>query len=369
MSMKTQAAVLYQENRPFVVETLQLAPPQTGEVLIKMAAAGVCHSDWHVVTGDTKTPMPVVLGHEGAGVVESIGPEVTRFKAGDHVILNWTPSCGCCFYCLHDRPNLCSTYLEPLWAGTMLDGTGRLSKDSQTIYHLSAVSCFAEYAVVPEQCCVPLSKEVSFSIGALIGCAVSTGVGAVLNTAQVRPGSSVAVFGAGGVGLNIIMGARLAGAGPIIAVDRFKTKLDMALDFGASDALIAGQDTNEAIRQLTEGRGADYVFEAIGLPAVQEQCLDAVRPGGMVILAGLSPVNSATNLPGAIITRQEKTVAGTFYGTTNPARDFPFFIELYLKGKLDLERLITKTYSLDLINQAYADLLKGEIARGLITFD
>ena len=366
--MKTQAAVFYEVNNPFEVETLDLAGPRAGEVLVKLAATGVCHSDWHLVIGATQHPLPVVPGHEGAGVVQEIGPGVTRVKLGDHVALNWAPNCGSCFYCLNDRPNLCSTYVGPIWAGTMMDGTTRLSKNGQPIYHFSALACFAEYAVVPQECCISLSQEVPFNIAALIGCAVTTGVGAALNTARVKPGSSVAVFGAGGVGLSIIMGAQLAGASQIIAVDRVEAKRDIARQFGATQVLLAGPGTNDAIRDLTGGRGADYVFEAIGIPAVQEQCLEAARPGGTIVLAGVSPMGSNTNLPGAIITRQEKTVMGSYYGTSNTARDFSLYADLYLKGKLDLDRLVSKTYSLDQINLAYADMLSGETARGVIVF-
>lgn len=366
--MKVKATVFYEPHTPFKIETLDLEPPRAGEVLVKIAAVGVCHSDWHLMTGATKHPVPVVPGHEGAGVVEAVGPGVTRVKVGDHVALNWAPNCGECFYCLNDRPSLCSAYVGPVWAGTMMDGTTRLSKNGQPVYHFSALAAFAEYTVVPQECCVPLSREVPFPVAALIGCAVTTGVGAVLNTAQVRPGSSVAVFGAGGVGLSIIMGAQLAGAGRIVAVDRAEAKLDMARSFGATDALIAGPDTNDAIRALTGGRGADYVFEAIGIPTVQEQCLDAARPGGVIVLAGISPMGSATNLPGAIITRQEKTVTGSYYGTANTARDFPLYADLYLKGKLDLGRLISKTYALEQINEAYAEMLSGAAARGVIVF-
>lgn len=366
--MKIKAAVFYEVGIPFKIETLDLEPPRAGEVLVKVAAAGVCHSDWHLMTGATKHPTPVVPGHEGSGVVEAVGSGVTRIKPGDHVALNWAPNCGSCFYCLNDRPNLCSTYVGPLWAGTMMDGTPRLSKDGRPVYHFSALACFADYAVVPQECCVPLSKEVPLTIAALIGCAVTTGVGAVLNTARVRPGSSVAVFGAGGVGLNIVMGAKLAGASRIIAVDHSEAKGDMALEFGATDFVMAGPNTSQAIQGLTEGRGADYVFEAIGIPAVQEQSLEAVRPGGMVVLVGVAPMGSGTNLPGAILTRQEKTVTGSYYGTANTARDFPLYADLYLKGKLDLDRLISRTYSLDQINEAYADMLSGETARGVIVF-
>lgn len=367
--MKIKAAVFYQPGQPFTVEELDLAPPQAGEVLVKVAATGVCHSDWHLMTGATQHATPVVPGHEGAGVITAVGPGVTRLKAGDHVALNWAPSCGECFYCLRDRPSLCSTYVGPLWAGTMMDGTTRLSKNGEPVYSFSALACFAEYTVVPQECCVVLPKAVPLTIAALIGCAVTTGVGAVLNTAEVEPGSSVVVYGAGGVGLSVIMAAHLAGAAQIIAIDKSEAKGDIAKAFGTTHFLMPGPDTVPAIKHLTEGRGADYVFEAIGIPAVQEQCLEAVRSGGTIVFVGISPMGSSTNLPGAIIARQEKTITGSYYGSANTARDFPLYANLYLKGKLDLDRLVSKTYPLEQINEAYADMLSGDIARGVIIFN
>jgi S-(hydroxymethyl)glutathione dehydrogenase/alcohol dehydrogenase len=250
----------------------------------------------------------------------------------------------------------------------MMDGTTRLSKNGQPVYHFSALACFAEYVVVPEQCCVPLSQDVPLTVAALIGCAVTTGVGAVLNTAKVKPGSTVAVYGAGGVGLSIIMGAKLAGASQIITIDTSEAKADIAYRFGATHPLLAHSDTVSTIRHLTEGRGADYVFEAIGLPPVQELCLDAVRPGGMVVLVGVSAMGSGTNLPGAIITRQEKTVTGSYYGSANTSRDFPLYASFYRNGQLPLDGLVSKAYSLEQINEAYADMLSGELARGVIVF-
>jgi S-(hydroxymethyl)glutathione dehydrogenase / alcohol dehydrogenase len=367
--VKITAAVFYEPHTPFKVETLDLQDPQSGEVLVKIAAAGVCHSDWHLMTGATKHPVPVVPGHEGAGVVEAVGAGVTKVKRGDHVALNWAPSCGHCFYCLRGRPGLCQTFVGPLWAGTMMDGTTRLTKNGQPVYHFSALACFAEYVVVPDVCCVPLSKDVPLEIAALIGCAVTTGVGAVLNTAKVEPGSSVVVFGAGGVGLSVIMAAKLAGAAQIIVIDRHEAKGDIALAFGATDFLLNLPETNHAVQEMTGGRGADYVFEAVGIPALQEQSLEVTRPGGTAVLVGISPMGSGTNLSGAIITREEKTVTGSYYGTANTARDFPLYADLYLKGKLDLNRLVSKKYPLDQINEAYADMLGGEIARGVIVFE
>lgn len=366
--MQTRAALLTAPGTPFSVEMLDLQPPQEGEVLVQMAAAGVCHSDWHLMTGATRHPLPVVPGHEGAGFVTEVGPDVTRVQPGDQVALNWAPNCGRCFYCLRGRPSLCQTYVEPIWAGTMLDGTTRFSKAGRPVYHFSALACFAEQIVVPEVCCVPIVKEVPVEITALIGCAVTTGVGAVLNTAKVAPGASVAVIGAGGVGLSVILGARLAGAARIIALDANEAKGDLAIAFGATDFVLNRAEANNAVRALTGGRGADYTFEAVGLPALQEQALAITRPGGAAVLVGISPMGSGTNLPGALITREEKTVMGSYYGTANTARDFPLYADLYLNGKLDLDRLVSKKYPLEQINEAYADMLSGEIARGLITF-
>ena len=364
--MKIKAAVLNEINQPFTIETLDLAPPQKGEVLVRVAAAGICHSDWHLVTGATKHPLPVVAGHEGAGVVEAVGEGVTHLKLGDEVALNWAPNCGRCFYCLNDRPSLCTTFIEPIWAGTMIDGTPRLSQKGQPVYHFSGLACFAEYTVVPAASCVRMPTGVPSEVAALIGCAVTTGVGAVLNTVNLPPGSNVAVFGAGGVGLSVVMGAQLAGAARIIVVDQTPEKGALAQTFGATHTLTASPDVTQAIRDLTEGRGADVVFEAIGVPAVQEACLDAVRPGGELVLVGISPMGTSTNFPSALLTRQEKRVSGCYYGTANTHRDFPRYGKLFLEGKLDLGRLITHKYSLEEINQAYADMLAGKLARGVV---
>lgn len=366
--MKTTAAVLRAVRTPFSIEPIDLEPPRVGEVLVKVKAAGVCHSDWHLVTGDTPFPLPVIAGHEGSGVIEAVGPGVSGLAVGDSVALNWSPNCGHCFYCLNGRPSLCETFKAMSWKGTMLDGTPRFSIDGAPAYHFSGVGCFSERVTVSARSAIKMPPRVPFAVSALIGCAVTTGVGAVLNTAQVKAGSSVVVYGAGGVGLSVVLGAALAGAGRIIVVDRVPEKLEQAEDFGATHAVAAGPNAVEEIKALTAGRGADYVFEAIGIPAVQEEALRAARPGGMIVLAGISPVGSATNLPGALITRQEKTVAGSYYGTAHVERDFPRYAELYLAGKLDLDRLITRRYRLDQINEAYADMLRGDGARGVIEF-
>jgi len=366
--MKVKAAVLFKPDSAFEIHDLELQPPKAGEVLVRIAVAGVCHSDWHLVTGATKHPMPVVAGHEGAGVVEAVGEGVKRVRAGNHVVLSWTPDCGQCFYCLRGKPNLCETFVGPIWAGTMLDGTPRLLLDGKSVYHFCGLATFATHAVVPEQSCVVVRKDVPLTVAALVGCAVATGVGAAMYTAGVRPGDSVVVFGCGGVGLSILQGAKLCGAHTLIAVDRNPAKLALSRQFGATHAFLADGKVVEEVRNVTGGRGAEHAFEAVGLPVVQETALEAVRPGGTLTLAGLSAMGTGTNLPGAVITRQEKTVKGSYYGSVHPRRDFPAFIDLFMSGQLDLERLISKKYPLERINEAYADMLTGEQARGVIVF-
>ena len=369
MPLRIQAAILRAPHRPFELVELELDDPGPGEVRVKIAASGVCHSDHHLVTGATQHPMPLVAGHEGAGVVESVGEGVMTIQAGDHVILNWAPACGSCFYCQHGRSNLCGTYTAPLWAGTMLDGTTRLHEHGADVYHYCGLATFAEYAVVPEQSAVVIRKDAPLDVAALIGCAVATGVGAVLHTAGVKAGESVVVLGCGGVGLAAVQGAVLAGAGPIIAVDNHPAKMAIARQFGATEALPSDHQLLTRIRALTEGRGADHVIEAVGLPALQELALEAVRPGGTVTLAGLSAMGTATNLPGAVLVRQEKTVKGSYYGTVHAPRDFPMLLDLYMSGKLPLGQMVSARYPLSAINKAFDTMLAGATVRGVITFE
>jgi S-(hydroxymethyl)glutathione dehydrogenase / alcohol dehydrogenase len=366
--MNINAAILVEARRGFVVESVELGEPRKGEVLVKVAASGVCHSDWHLASGATKHPMPVVAGHEGAGVVTAVGAGVRNITVGDHVILNWAPACGGCFYCQRGKPNLCEAYVGPIWAGTMLDGTTRLRWKGSPVYHWCGLASFAEYTVVPQESCVVIRRDAPLTVAALVGCAVATGVGAVMHTAGVRSGESVAVFGCGGVGLSAIQGALLCEAGPIIAIDRSPGKLELAKRFGATHDVMAGTNAVADVRQLTGGRGADHVFEAVGLPAVQEEALGAARPGGTLTLAGLSAMGSGTNLPGAVITRQEKVIKGSYYGSVNPARDFPLILDLYMTGKLKLDQMITRRWQLGQINEAFAEMLTGEVARGVIVF-
>ncbi len=367
MTLHTRAAVLRAASQPLSIERLELTGPVSGEVLIRVAACGVCRSDHHVMTGDTRHPLPVVCGHEGAGVVEAVGPGVSRVSSGDHVVLSWTPSCGRCWYCLRGKPNLCEAFTGPLWAGTMMDGTTRFRDRGTPVYHYCGLAAFSERIVVPENACIPIERDIPLTAAALIGCAVATGVGAVLYTARVAPGDSVVVLGAGGVGLNILQGAALAGAGTILAADSAPHKAETARRFGATEVL--GMDgLPDAVRSRTGGRGADYAFEAVGATHLQEVALDCVRPGGTVILAGLTPMGSATNLPGAVLTRTEKTVKGSYYGSVHPERDFPAFLDLYRAGRLKLDELVSATYPLDRINEAFDIMMSGRHARGLIVF-
>ncbi len=369
--MKIQAAVLNAPNEPFRIQELDLDAPKAGEVLVRLAAVGVCHSDYHLVTGATKHPMPVVPGHEGAGIVESVGPGVTNLNPGDHVILNWAPACGTCFYCQRDRSNLCETYTAPIWAGTMLDGTTRLHRplkngSSEPVYAYCGLAALATHTVVPRQSCVKIRNDVSLEAASLVGCAVATGVGAALFTAKVQPGDTVLVLGCGGVGLSIIQGARLCGAKLIIAVDHATPKIWVAKHFGAQTALLDTDDVATILMRLTENRGADHVFEAVGIPTLQEKALSYVRPGGTLTLAGLSPMGTTTNFPSALLTRQEKTIKGSYYGSVHAPRDFPLLIDLYAAGKLNLDDMITRRYPLAKVNEAYADMLAGHLARGVI---
>lgn len=367
--MKIQAAVLHAAQTPFEITELDLDDPREGEVRVKIAACGVCHSDYHLLTGTTRHPLPVVCGHEGAGVVESVGAGVTRVKPGDHVTLSWSPDCGECFYCRAGKPNLCETFTEPIWAGVMLDGTTRLHlPNGDPVYAYCGLATFGEYVVVPQQSCIPIRKDVPLKVAALVGCAVATGVGAAMYTAGVRPGESLVVLGCGGVGLNVLQGAALCGAGTIIAVDTNPAKMALAQQFGATHTLLSDGDTLKAIRDLTGGRGVDHAFEAVGIPALQELALDAARPGGTAVLAGLSAMGSSTNLPGAVLTRTEKTVKGSYYGSVNPARDFPLMLDLYMAGKLKLDELVSREYQLSEINEAFDSMLGGEVARGVIVF-
>ena len=362
-----QAAVLYELNQPVVVEEIDMAGPQAGEIVVKIAATGVCHSCYHAITGLLQTPLPVVLGDEGAGVVEAVGPGVTLVKPGDHVVLSFVPSCGHCSYCVRGYTNLCLTSRQRN-PGCLFDGTTRYRKNGADIHHFATVSSFAEYTVIPQESAIPIDKDIPLDKAALIGCSVTTGVCAATNTAQVEPGTSAAIFGAGGIGLNVIQGAVLAGAEQIIAVDLVESKLDLARQFGATHTINAGQGNPVAeIKDLTDGLGVDYAFEAIGTKTTYEQAVQSIRPRGKAIWIGAPPQEPIT-LDAGVVFWGEKIVMGSNYGSARPRFDMPRLLSLYRAGRLKLDELVTRTYQLEEVNQAFTDMLNGEVARGLITF-
>jgi NDMA-dependent alcohol dehydrogenase len=357
--------VLKAVGEPLAVEAVELAPPGPGEVLVRLAACGVCHSDWNVISGATPNPLPAVLGHEGAGVVEEVGEGVKAVALGDHVVLSWLPACGRCFYCRRGRPVLCDVAMADMFRGTLPGGVLRLSRDGEPLYHYSYLSAFAERCVVPEGCCVRIRKDAPLDVAALVGCAVMTGFGAVVNRARVEPGSAVVVFGAGGVGLSAVMGARLAGARTIVAADPVAFKRETALELGATHAVEPGA-ARELLRELTDGRGADVAVDTAGVPGIVAQAYDSVRRGGTVVAVGIPPVGATADLPGPGLPREEKVVTGSFYGSCRPQADMPLVLDLFMEGRLPLDRLVTRTYRLDEVNEAFAAMNAGEVARAVV---
>jgi len=360
-----KAVVLREVRGPLAVEDVDLSEPREHEVLVRVRAAGICHSDWHLVTGASPHPLPVVPGHEGAGVVERVGEKVSRVAPGDHVILNQAPACGRCYCCTRGTPNLCEDYATYMWRGTLLDGTTRMAANGEPIHHFSCVSCFAEHAVVPDVGCVRIDRDVPFDVAALVGCAVTTGVGAVLETAKVTPGETVAVFGVGGVGGSAVLGARLAKAASIVAIDTTAAKLEFGRDLGATDTLLYEPGISRRIEGLL-GRGVDVAIEASGGPGAQETAIECVRPGGRAVLVGIVPKGHEAPFFPERMTRQEKAVVGSYLGTSIPERDFPRYLDLYENGELDIERLLRRRYTLAQTQQAYDDLLAGAPGRGVI---
>ncbi|GBD21897.1 NDMA-dependent alcohol dehydrogenase [bacterium HR28] len=367
--MRARAAVLTEVKKPLEIWEVDIDPPKEGEVLVRVVAAGVCHSDLHYIQGDLEAVLPAVPGHEGAGVVEAVGPGVTRFRPGDPVLFVFRAFCGQCFYCLNGRPALCDFSNPIRRTGRMFDGTTRFHRDGQDVHHILGVSCFAEYTVVPEQGLLKLPADVPLDRAALVGCGVTTGVGAVLFAAGVRPGESVLVIGCGGVGLNVVQGAALVGAGPIIAADIVPQKLEWARQLGATHTVNPKeQDLLEAVRSLTEGRGADYAFEVIGRAETIQQAYAATRKGGTMVVVGLTPMGTTIPLDPLDLLRSEKTIKGTVYGTANLPRDIPRLLELYRLGRLKLDELISRRLRLEEINQGFEAMLAGSVARSIIVF-
>ena len=362
-----RASVLFEQGKPLRVEDVELEAPRAGEVLVRMAASGVCHSCLHAADGSWKgVPVPIVLGDEGAGVVGAVGPGVTDLQVGDHVILSWAPTCGRCHYCVIGRPNLCERRMPG--RGVLPDGTSRMALRGQTVYQYGHVATYASSTVVHESCAIRVDPAMPLDRAALIGCSVMTGVGAVLNTAAVPAGASMAVFGVGGVGLNVVQGGALVAAHPIVAVDTVAAKLDYATAMGATHGIDASaEDPVAAIRRVT-GRGADYAFVAVGATRPITQALEALAPGGVCVLIGVPETGATIPLDVRPLVTAEREIRGSSYGSARTREDLPTLVRLYLAGRLRIDELINRRYGLDEANEAFRALAGGELARGLIVF-
>lgn len=367
--MNIRAAILWEQGTPLSVEESELEAPRAGEALVEVKAAGVCHSDLHPVRGDWPTRTPLALGHEGAGIVREVGEGVTRVRRGDRVVFCWAPPCGVCPLCLEGRPVLCDRLERTTYRNKLPAGGTRLRARGQDVNHYNGTACFADFAVVAEEGVIPVPADVPFEALATLGCAVVTGVGAVLNAARVEAGARVVVIGAGGVGLNVVQGARLAGCEKIIALDTRAKPLELAHEFGATHTFEAnGETILEQVRELTDGRGANYVFDTVGALATLAQALKLARKGGTIVVTGLSRTDTLASIPLFPFVMQEKRLVGSLYGSGQPLKDIPHLVSLYQEGKLKLTELATRTYSLDGVNDALAALASAEGARGIISW-
>jgi Zn-dependent alcohol dehydrogenase len=368
MAKSARAVISREMGKPVVVEHITVQPPKRGEVMIKLAACGVCHSDLSATNGTIPMKLPMILGHEGAGEIIEVGEGVDGVALGDHVVSCFIYMCGKCRYCAMGRPVLCLNQGKAL--NTLPDGTLR-TQDArgEALNIFSGCGVMAEYATVAVDNVVKIDSAIPLECAALVGCAVTTGVGAVFNTARVTPGSSVAVFGCGGIGLNVIQGARIAGAGRIIAIDTLPAKLAMATQFGATETLLAapGEDLVKPIKKLTGG-GADYAFECVGNGELAALAYRAVGRGGVAVVVGVAKPTDSTPVRTMSLPFEEKTLTGSYFGSCVPSVDYPRFLGLYMAGRLKLDELITHRYGIDQAAQAFADLESGKNARGVITF-
>lgn len=373
--MKIKAAVLrhrdahipYAESQPLSIETLTLMPPGRGEVLIRIAAAGLCHSDLSVINGDRPRPLPMALGHEASGVVEALGEGIDDLAVGDHVVMVFMPSCGHCLPCAEGRPALCGPGAAANAAGTLLGGETRLHDEDVPIHHHLGCSAFASHAVVSRRSLVKVDADLPLHEAALFGCAVLTGVGAVVNTAGVTAGQTVAVVGLGGVGLAAVLGALAAGASQVIAVDLMDEKLALAQSLGATATVRAGPDAVEAVRALTQG-GCDVVLEMAGSLRALESAVSMTRRGGTTVTAGLPPPDAHLAVNIVSLVGEERTLKGSYIGTCVPSRDIPRYVALYRASRLPVDRLVSGYLSLDEINHGFDELHAGRAVRQIVRF-
>lgn len=364
--MEITAAVLSGLDAPHDFRRLTLDPPKRDEVLVKIAATGVCASDAHTRSGRIPSPLPSVLGHEGAGVVVETGEGVTHVAPGDHVALSWMPNCGTCRFCQTGRPVLCAASAPALLAGTLLDGTVRMHDADQDIHHYSFLSTFADHTVVPATSAMKIPDSVPLDVAALAGCGVLTGYGAVVNRARVAPGDTVLVYGAGGVGLSAIMAAQLSGADQIIVVDPQESKRTGAETFGATRTLAPTDDVVATVRRLTGGAGADVAIDAVGVEGLLEQAFDATAPGGTVVCVGVPSADAYAKVPGARFVREEKYLTGSLYGSSRPAQDIPKLLSLFESGRLPIDKLVSQTYRFEELDTAFEHLAAGSNRRGVV---
>ncbi|MGE3065560.1 MAG: Zn-dependent alcohol dehydrogenase [Hyphomicrobiaceae bacterium] len=364
-----RAAVLTTVNKPLEILDLDQEGPKAGEVRVQVKAAGVCMSDWHIMNGDWPLPLPMVLGHEAAGVVVELGPGVTNVKKGDHVIFSFRPHCGTCRYCSSGRTVLCIGHNDtPRWL--MHDGTARVRLNGEPVNQMARIGTFSEYVVCPAEQVVTVRNDLPWTHAAIIGCSVATGVGAVIRHAQVEAGSSVLVVGCGGVGLNVVQGAKLAGARTIIACDLLDNKLAYAKAFGATHTINSKtEDVVKRVRELTSGLGVEYAFDAIGTEATTLQIVDAIAPGGHAVIVGIPAASARAPVSPLQIVYGEKKITGTYYGSIRPTVDFGMLADLDMDKRINLDDLISRTYSFDQINEGFDLLRKGSVARGVIVFN
>ena len=375
--MKTTSAVLYEmkkpapyaQSRPLVVEELELEGPGPGEVLVAIAAAGLCHSDLSVIDGSRPRVMPMVLGHEASGVVAEVGGGVEDLKVGDHVVFSFVPVCGRCAYCAVGRPALCERGNAANVKGTLLGGARRFkNRRAEPLYHHMGVSAFSRYTVAARESLIPIQPEIPLEKAALFGCAVMTGVGAVVNTARVEPGARVGVFGLGGVGLAVVLGARLAGALQIVAVDLLPPKLELARRLGATLTVAAGEGKAvEAVREITRG-GVDYAFEAVGNAKVLSQAYAATRRGGTTVTIGLPDPGQRLDLQAVSLVAEERRLLGSYMGSAVPQRDIPRLLDLYQAGRLPVDELVSRQVELPSVNAAFDALREGTVVRQVLRF-
>lgn len=374
MTMRVRAAILrqsglprpYAESKPLTIETVELAPPGPGEVLVRIAAAGLCHSDLSGINGDRPRPLPIALGHEAAGVVEALGDGVDDLEAGDHVVMSFLPTCGHCGPCSSGRAALCTPGHAANARGTLLSGARRIACDGVAVNHHSGVCAFSERSVIHRRSIVKVDRDLPFEHAALFGCGVMTGVGAALNTCGVTPGQGVAVVGLGGVGLSSVLGAVAAGAGRVVAIDLAADKLALARTLGATDTFLAGDEgTAAAVRDLTHG-GVDHAIEMAGAAKAFELAFAITRPGGTTTTAGLARPGTNFALPAVALVGEERRVQGCYMGSCVPSRDIPRFIAMFRQGRLPVDRLLSSTGPLDDINAAFDRLDRGEVVRHVI---